>query len=229
MGEIARIEDHQTSREVATPQSNLRLATDVAGVCREIVLQTSMEIQGQKYVRVEGWQAIATAHGCALSATEVQKVDGGFSAIGQVRRDGKVVAEAEGFVGDDERLWASKPVYARRAMAQTRAMSRAARSAFAHVVVMMNAGLSTTPLEEMQELDVTPAPTQKPQSAAPSPRQNAEAKEGDRRLVNLGETIPKWFWDVPKAERSSFLPPSCSYAKNEDGVWVVVMRQGGPR
>ena len=93
---------------------------------------------------------------------------------------------------------------------------------------MMNAGLSTTPLEEMQELDVTPAPTQKPQSAAPSPRQNAEAKEGDRRLVNLGETIPKWFWDVPKAERSSFLPPSCSYAKNEDGVWVVVMRQGGP-
>ena len=34
-------------------------------------------------------------------------------------------------------------------MAQTRAISRACRSAFAHVVVMMNAGLSTTPAEEV--------------------------------------------------------------------------------
>lgn len=34
-------------------------------------------------------------------------------------------------------------------MAQTRAMSRACRSAFAHVVVMMNAGLATTPAEEV--------------------------------------------------------------------------------
>src|SRR3546814_8677098 len=34
-------------------------------------------------------------------------------------------------------------------MAQTRAISRACRSAFAHVVVMMKAGLETTPAEEI--------------------------------------------------------------------------------
>jgi hypothetical protein len=37
-------------------------------------------------------------------------------------------------------------------MAQTRAMSRAARSVFAHVVVLMDAGLETTPMEEMEHL-----------------------------------------------------------------------------
>jgi len=38
-------------------------------------------------------------------------------------------------------------------MAQTRAISRAGRSAFAHVVVMMKAGLATTPAEEMVTID----------------------------------------------------------------------------
>lgn len=77
--------------------------------------------------------------------------------------DGAVIAEAEGFVGEDEPTWFGGTVtaygktkvlpkradYAIRAMAQTRAISRACRSAFAHVVVMMNAGLSTTPAEEV--------------------------------------------------------------------------------
>jgi hypothetical protein len=38
-----------------------RQATDVAGVCKDIVHQTAQSIGGRKYVRVEGWQAIATA------------------------------------------------------------------------------------------------------------------------------------------------------------------------
>ncbi|MFZ9300941.1 MAG: hypothetical protein ACO23V_08195, partial [Chitinophagaceae bacterium] len=105
------------------------------------------------------------------SASDVRQIDGGISARGIVRRisDGLVIGEAEGFVGDDEKTWASRPLYARRAMAQTRAMSRAARSVFAHVVVLMDAGLSTTPAEEMdavhEEKDVsplTPAPKTEP-------------------------------------------------------------------
>ena len=96
--------------------------------------------------------SIATAHGCVLSASDVKQIEGGISARGIVRRvsDGLIIGEAEGFVGDDEKTWASRPLFARRAMAQTRAMSRAARSVFAHVVVLMDAGLETTPMEEME-------------------------------------------------------------------------------
>ena len=138
-----------------------RLSTDAASICKEIVLRTSTTIQGRKYVAVEGWQAIATAHECSVGARDVERIEGGVRAIGEVRRwsDGNIIATGEGFVGEDEPTWyggqsrgktlPKRADYAIRAMAQTRAMSRACRSAFAHVVVMMNAGLQTTPAEEV--------------------------------------------------------------------------------
>lgn len=154
-----------------TPKELVRNSTDIAGLCREIVVKSALEIQGRKYVRVEGWQSIATAHGCVASSRDVEKLDDGFRAIGEVRRmlDGGLIAQAEGFVGADEPTWfggmalvwdkaqkkkvekmlEKRPDYAIRAMAQTRAISRACRSAFAHVVVLMDAGLSTTPAEEV--------------------------------------------------------------------------------
>jgi hypothetical protein len=128
-----------------------RQATEVASLCKEIVTRTAQNIQGRKYVRVEGWQSVANAFGCVASAKDVERTETGFRVIGQVRRmdTGAIICEAEGFVGDDERTWAKRDEYAKRAMAQTRAISRACRSAFAFVVTMMDAGLETTPAEEV--------------------------------------------------------------------------------
>ena len=155
-----------------------RQATDVAGVCGAIVRQTARQIGPKRYVQVEGWQAIATTYGCIASARDVEAVAGGIRAIGEVRRmaDGAVLATAEGFVGDDEPTWAKRPMYARRAMAQTRAISRACRSAFAFVVVLIDANLSTTPAEEVPEggFDSMPPPP------APSPR----AAEAVARVID---------------------------------------------
>jgi hypothetical protein len=131
-----------------------RVATDVAGLCGEIVKKTAKQIQKRKYVCIEGWQAIAAAHGCVLSIEDVHEdEEQNVIAIAAVKRmsDGAVLGKAEGFVGMDENTWKGRARYARRAMAQTRAMSRAARSAFAHVVVLMDAGLSTTPAEEVPD------------------------------------------------------------------------------
>lgn len=142
--------------QLSNPIANIKQSKDVAGACKEIVSRSAIQIQGKKYVPVEGWMAIATAHGCNLSVIDVKQIDGGISAKGIVRRisDGLILGEAEGFVGEDEKMWANRPMYARRAMASTRAMSRAARSVFAHVVVLMDAGLSTTPAEEMEHMPV---------------------------------------------------------------------------
>lgn len=143
--------------QVPTNGHEFRQSTDAAGLCGAIVKQTAKKIQGRGYVTVEGWQAIAIAHGCAASALNVERVNdegmSGFKCIAVVRRmdDGREIAQAEGFLGDDENVWAKRPVYARRAMVQTRAISRACRSAFAHVVVMIDAGLSTTPAEEVPD------------------------------------------------------------------------------
>ena len=184
------------------PIANIKRSTDVAGACKEIVSRTSIKIQNKKYVPVEGWMAIATAHGCNLSATDVKQVDGGISARGLVRRisDGLILGEAEGFVGDDEKTWSNRPLFARRAMAQTRAMSRAARSVFAHVVVLMDAGLETTPAEEMgHEVEVKPIPQReaplppvqpKPvQPSSPEPKQFSSRETFNKFKTAISESL----------------------------------------
>lgn len=137
------------------PGHVMAIVNQVAGACKAIVGASCIQIQGRNYIKVEGWQAIAAAHGCTASADSVTALEGGIAAVATIRRltDGAILGQAEGFVGDDETMWTKRPLYARRAMAQTRAISRACRSAFAHVVVAMNAGhgtnFSTTPAEEV--------------------------------------------------------------------------------
>ena len=174
------------------PAALFNRATDVAGVCSEIVKRTAQTIQGRKYVKVEGWQSIAAAYGCVASSTDVEKVDGGVRAIGRLHRvsDGALVASAEGFVGEDETTWyggegiaygkpkmlPKRPDYAIRAMAQTRAISRVCRSAFAFVVVLIDGDMSTTPAEEMAGVVATQeAP--KPMSASDLKKALAQFRE----------------------------------------------------
>lgn len=204
------------------PAELMRLSTDVASLCKEIVTKTAVEIQSRKYVKVEGWMAIATAHGCAAGAVDVKQDENGTSAIGEIRRisDGTLICRAEGYVGKDETTWyggegsywdagkreqvkklyPKRPDYAIRAMAQTRAISRACRSAFAHVVVMMDTGLSTTPAEEVphggfdnEARSETPARRAAPAAAAPAAQ--SEKKIEVPRSVAGKYTLPngvKW-------------------------------------
>jgi len=148
------------------PTMMVEIAEQVATSCKAIVSKTAVNIKGKKYVKVEGWQTIANAHGCVLSARDVKVADTGFTAVGEVRRvsDGMILATAEGFVGNDERMWGKRDEYAKRAMAQTRAMSRAGRSAFAYVVVMMDANLSTTPAEEVPSEGFNDSPPKQPET-----------------------------------------------------------------
>lgn len=120
-----------------------------------MVLKRTVKIGAKNYVPVECYQAVANAMGCVGSARDVKRVEGGYTAIGEVKRlsDGVIVSEGEGFVGDDEPKWAKGPEYARRSMVQTRAIGRACRAAFAFVVPMIDAGLSTTPAEEMDGIN----------------------------------------------------------------------------
>ena len=188
-----------------------RRSTEAADLCKQMVVAAATTIQGRKFVNVEGWQAIAIAHGCAAGARDVERVEGGVRAIGEVRRmsDGAVISTAEGFVGEDEPTWFGGEVqtrngkkvlpkradYAIRAMAQTRAISRACRSAFAHVVVMMNAGLSTTPAEEVpdggfQEAEYTPAPSPAPAKQEPRREEGAPTRITGSQLDQIKALIP---------------------------------------
>jgi hypothetical protein len=174
--ELATIE--RGAAPAVNPALQIIAAKDAAKVCGEIVKRCAVNIGGRRYIPIEGWQTIAAAFGCVLSAGGVEAIEGGIRATGRVVRvaDGAALAEAEGMVGDDETTWAKRPAYARRAMAQTRAMSRAARSAFAFVVTLIDKNLSATPAEEVPDGGFSDS-----RNAAPSrfPRRTAAAPPPD--------------------------------------------------
>jgi hypothetical protein len=198
-----------------------RASTDAASLCKDIVLRTVMEIQKRRYVKVEGWQAIAVAHGCMAGSGDVEVLDDGVKAVGEIRRmsDGQLLARAEGFVGKDEPTWyggtmrrwkwgqqrgekvwydeemPKRSDYAIRAMAQTRAISRACRSAFAHVVVLIDANLSTTPAEEVPLGGWDDQPADQP--ASDHPNAPKEARQPQPKPAQAG----------PRAGGSPTAPP----------------------
>lgn len=196
-------------------------AKKVAGACKAIVLKTGVKIDKRIHVKVEGWQAIANGFNCTASSKDVVEVvdsDGtfrGFKAIGVVTRnsDGRQISEAEGFVGVDEPRWFggkmkvwdydkrekvtkefdSAPEYSQRAMAQTRAISRACRSAFAFVVVMIDEKLDTTPAEEMPEHG---DPTEGREKVVTGREADDDRGTGSGRETASGTTKPKRWQEV---------------------------------
>ena len=140
--------------EQEAPAGVMGRGAAVAAACRQIVLSTTMDLRGKKYIRAEGWQALAAANGLSPRISMVEEMtNGDIRAVCDLIRlsDGETVASSEGFVGTDEPMWQNRPRYARRGMAQTRATSRACRSALAWIVPLLDADLSTTPAEEMEE------------------------------------------------------------------------------
>ena len=140
--------------EQEAPAGVMGRGAAVAAACRQIVLSTTMDLRGKKYIRAEGWQALAAANGLSPRISMVEEMQNGdIRAVCDLIRlsDGETVASSEGFVGTDEPMWQNRPRYARRGMAQTRATSRACRSALAWIVPLLDADLSTTPAEEMEE------------------------------------------------------------------------------
>lgn len=152
--------------EQEAPAGVMGRGAAVAAACRQIVLSTTMDLRGKKYIRAEGWQALAAANGLSPRISMVEEMQNGdIRAVCDLIRlsDGETVASSEGFVGTDEPMWQGRPRYARRGMAQTRATSRACRSALAWIVPLLDADLSTTPAEEMEE----PVTASKGKSKAP--------------------------------------------------------------
>jgi ssDNA-binding Zn-finger/Zn-ribbon topoisomerase 1 len=113
-----------------------------------------LEIDGNKYPRIEAWQFVAalSGHTAMVSRTE-EIIDDrgqqlGFIAVAHtVNAQGRVVSSAEAACMREEGDWQNSPAFQIRSMSQTRACAKALRNVFAYVMVM--AGLCGTPAEEM--------------------------------------------------------------------------------
>ena len=64
---------------------------------------------------------------------------------------GITIGRGTGIVTDDEKLWSTRPQFARRSMASTRAAGRALRLALGHLFVLLGDKVATVTREEMPD------------------------------------------------------------------------------
>ena len=157
----------------------------ITALAPQIQAHHLMEVEGHTYVRVAGGIALAEALGYAISVGPVRMDREAdeypiyvSSATLIDRSSGVVIATAEGYLGMDERRWASAPIYARRSMCQTRAVAKLCRINFGSMYIMLGAS-SDTPAEEIPDRAPAqqahlPVPTRQQQSA-PRPSPTAKA------------------------------------------------------
>lgn len=132
------------------------VAVELANIIKSRELYST--ISGRQYVRVEGWTTLGAMLGVLPKEKAVSRLeDGGYIAEVELIRvsDGMVIGGASAICGMDEvdskgkPTWASRPEYARRSMAITRATGKAYRLGFSWIMTL--AGYEATPAEEMAD------------------------------------------------------------------------------
>jgi hypothetical protein len=134
-------------------RSDIRL---VHAMREEIVKRYTVQLQGKRYLTVAGQTLIANGLGYCVREVSVLRVEipgCGFAweATCEVLdvETNTVVGRGSGIVSDDEKPWGSRPQFARRAMACTRAAGRALRLTLGHLYMQIGDGIQPTAVEEM--------------------------------------------------------------------------------
>lgn len=137
-----------------TPKQITTFGVKASKQLMDIVSQTNwtVNIQGNKYLRFEGWQTVGKFFGYTVKTEDTKYVEfgeaKGFEAKSVVLdQNGIIIGGAEAVCLNDEKNWKDKPLYALKSMAQTRSAAKAFRNILSWVVVL--AGYSPTPMEEI--------------------------------------------------------------------------------
>lgn len=208
-------------------RSLVKEASSMATVLADVIKTKglSQRIGNNDYVKCEGWTTLAAM--CGVTPREVSNVqleDGSFEAVVELVRmkDQVIIGRASALCGMDERTWASRPKYARRSMAATRATGKACRLSFSWIMAL--SGYNVTPAEEIPQDDnrsfVREGPASAP-VATPSPTPAPEAWEQTqggshtitekqvKRIYAIGKKDPQWSVDQMK-ELISYYPKDSS-------------------
>jgi hypothetical protein len=130
----------------------------VQALSKPVTERYCITLQGRQYVQVAGATLIANAMGYAVREVEVKRVDfgggiSGWEATAEILdiETGTIIGRGSGIVTDDEKPWNSRPQFARRAMASTRAAGRALRLSLGHLFCYLGDRVASVTAEEMPE------------------------------------------------------------------------------
>lgn len=154
------------------PRALLVSATELAKPLAEVIRsqKLSVAIRGKEFVRVEGWTTLAVMCGCTPREVSTEATpDGVYIATIELVNinTGVIIGRASAECGGPtDQMWAARPAFARRSMAQTRATGKACRLAFSWIMVL--AGYEPGTAEEQPEFG---QPQQQPQRTYQRPQQ----------------------------------------------------------
>ena len=192
------------------PLQSAQEANQIAGAALHLCDSNNIDLNGKVYLKIEAWTGIAGIAGSVPGIETVKdNVLGGVPGItarsSLKNASGKLLSEAEGFVGQDETFWASKPVSDRVNMAQTRAVGRVCRLVYSYIVQIMNK-------EYGRRFEMTPAEeilaSQRQGQAQPPP----QPQMGTRQPFAPQNTIP--FQQPAPAWQPPQMPPQTQVYQN---------------
>jgi hypothetical protein len=177
--------------QTADPGEVVRRATETARVLADVVRKQklSLQIGDSEHVKIEGWTLLGSMLGIHPFCEWTRELDNGWEARVIARtRDGTVVGSGESECLRSERLWAMRDDFALRAMAQTRATSRALRQPLGFVMKL--AGFEPLAAEEMDAGETKP---QLPSFAKPKDADKKKLQKLVERLIEAKHITPEQF------------------------------------
>jgi hypothetical protein len=170
------------------PRTALNRMSDLAKVLVDLVRaqKLSSSIRGNEYLRVEAWRALGGMVGVypVTAWSRPNETGDGYLVRVEARtRAGEIVGASEAECSRDETTWKDRDAHALRAMAETRATSRALRGPLGQVVVL--AGYEAAGAEEM------PAETA---VAGPEPDRGkvpSEHRPTHEQIVTIGRLLDR--------------------------------------
>ena len=212
----------QASSPAALVSGAAELASQLAIVIKKQNLATV--IKGKQFVNVEGWTTLATMLGVTAREVCTVESEGVYVATVELVRmsDGACISKASAECGSSDELdkygkpiWSTRPRYARRSMAQTRATGKACRLAFSWIMSL--AGYEVTPAEEMTPIieaeqvinaSVIPKPTVPAPVPEPTRITASQHKLLDAQIRDYGldsDRVQAWLKSAWKVESFSDL------------------------
>ena len=177
---------NETALALVPPAELVKRSREAIAAVRDVVEKHYIDvIDGKRYLKVAGAQAMATSLGyttgtstCRYIPKGDDGIPGRWEAVATVMLQGVVVATGISAVFDDERGWSRKPHFARMGMASTRATGRALKGVMGWATALVGAEGSLS--EEMPEMG-----SRTPQVASESPRRLAPPQDqGTRQKGN---------------------------------------------
>lgn len=150
-----------------SPRALIGAAAAIANALAEVVERQKLfsDIQGKKYVHVQGWTTLIAMLNITVREAMVAPLPGGQGWIADVelvsRSTGVAIGRGSAICTRDERRWGKADEYAVRSMAITRAVGKACRMNFDWIMAL--AGYEGTPFEEMPQDEKTTPPSRHPQ------------------------------------------------------------------